>query len=307
MTGRGDGCEIPATERRRKIETMRKMQWMVIMMLTGHVSFAQRNTTVDSIVAAEKAFAATSKQRNTREAFLTFLADSGLIFQDGPVNGKSFWEKASPNESLLSWYPAYAFASSSANIGYSTGPWEYRIQPSDSAAAGHGYFVSIWKKEEKGWRVALDIGISFPSPLAKEANHFENSTYRSKAVNGPGTRNDLLLKRENDFIASLSKEGYAAYKKSMLDDSRLYRPGSAPFFTAAGRDRLFSEKDKKYSFEPLAEEVSETGDMGYVYGKVLIQITKDGSAHDIHGNYLRIWKRKGPEWKIALDLVNVAR
>ena len=39
-----------------------------------------------AIVEAERAFARAAATKGTRDAFLEFLADDGIIFQPGPVN-----------------------------------------------------------------------------------------------------------------------------------------------------------------------------------------------------------------------------
>jgi ketosteroid isomerase-like protein len=54
--------------------------------------------------------------------------------------------------------------------------------------------------------------------------------------------------------------------------------------------------------------VASSGDPGYVYGKSVVAITKDGNTKTVNRNYLRIWKKEdGNSWKIVLDLVNIAR
>jgi ketosteroid isomerase-like protein len=93
----------------------------------------------------------------------------------------------------------------------------------------------------------------------------------------------------------------------MTDHTRFYRPGSFPFIDDESRKKLFSETDKKFNYEMIDGAVSSTGDFGYVYGKAIIEAINDGSARKQTGNYLRIWKKEKGEWKIVLDLVNLAR
>ena len=58
------------------------------------ISFAQPDAKLQSLVNAEKSFAQTSKDKSTKEAFSTYMSDSGFIFQAGPVLGKKFWREA---------------------------------------------------------------------------------------------------------------------------------------------------------------------------------------------------------------------
>ena len=43
------------------------------------------------MVEAEKKFYQTGQEKGTRAAFLAFLADDGIVFRPGPVNGKESW------------------------------------------------------------------------------------------------------------------------------------------------------------------------------------------------------------------------
>ena len=48
-------------------------------------------------------------------------------------------------------------------------------------------------------------------------------------------------------------------------------------------------------------DVSESGDLGFTYGKVKIE-SKDGNMEK--ACYLRVWKREsGMNWKIVLDVI----
>ena len=116
------------------------------------------------------------------------------------------------------------------------------------------------------------------------------------------------MNAEEQFIVAQNEKGWAAYPAFITTDCRIYRPGSTPFADNEKREQLFSDKDKTFSFEKTDAAVSSSGDLGYVYGKAKIGITKDGNSRTLNGNYLRIWKKQdGVDWKIVLDLVNIAR
>src|SRR5260370_31801 len=67
-----------------------------------------RTTNRRALVQAEHDFAKAAATKGTRAAFLEFLADDGIIFQPGPVNGKKFWTGRPAGKGLLSWEPAFA-------------------------------------------------------------------------------------------------------------------------------------------------------------------------------------------------------
>src|SRR5690348_590164 len=80
--------------------------------LASSIVFAQngdpRQANRLAIIEAERAFARAAATNGTREAFLEFLADDGIIFQPGPVNGKQFWQARASRKGLLSWQPIFA-------------------------------------------------------------------------------------------------------------------------------------------------------------------------------------------------------
>ncbi len=136
---------------------------VLIFLLLPFFSFCQPSKQLQSLIDAEKSFAQTSKAKSTKEAFVSFFSDSGLIFRPGPVLAKKFWQDAKEGSDLLTWEPVFADISFAGDMGYTTGPWEFRSNRGDSVAAATGYFVSVWKREKDQWKVALDMGVSFPA------------------------------------------------------------------------------------------------------------------------------------------------
>ena len=57
---------------------------------------SERQMSRRALVAMERAFAKAAAIKGTRDAFIEFLADDGIIFQPGPVNGKKFWSERPP-------------------------------------------------------------------------------------------------------------------------------------------------------------------------------------------------------------------
>src|SRR5436305_565275 len=81
-----------------------------------------RQAALDSLVAAEKAFAKDAAEKGPHDSFLDFLADDGVMFTPDPVNGKE-WLRGHPAQpGLLSWFPVYSEVSLAGDLGYNTGP-----------------------------------------------------------------------------------------------------------------------------------------------------------------------------------------
>src|SRR5512134_2869671 len=103
-----------------------------------------------SLVAAEWAFADSSPQLGTRGAFLAHLADDAILFRPRPVRGKE-WLTAQPaRPGLLTWYPMLAAISRAGDLGYTSGPWEFRPNGPADAPVAYGFFTSLWRIQANG-------------------------------------------------------------------------------------------------------------------------------------------------------------
>ena len=123
-------------------------------------------TPLQSMVAAEKAFASLSAEKGVRAAFLANLAEDGVVFRPLPVNGLDSYRSRPASSARLAWEPTYGEISATGDFGVTTGPWEY-TPPSDQphAETSYGTFLSVWHRDPgKPWKVALDVGVSHMKP-----------------------------------------------------------------------------------------------------------------------------------------------
>lgn len=263
-----------------------------------------------SLVEAERAFAAASITQGTRSAFIANLADDAVTFNPGPVNGKKWWTEQQVRPGVLTWQPIYAFVSSAGDLGYTTGPWEFRAKSLDDKPVAFGHFVSIWKRQADGvWKVALDIGIRNPQPqtpapeLQVARDHPTNIKAKQK-VDVESVR-AALIKTENDLSKALmAKNTVDSYLAYLADDVRLYRTNSFPFIgKSATRDAL-AAKPAQLTWQPAKTDVAISGDLGYTYGTYELKTVGEGKASE-SGNYMRIWRKQANgKWRIVLDLLN---
>src|SRR5437016_5518234 len=83
-----------------------------------------------SMVETERAFSRTSEEKGIRESFAEFIADDGILFRPTAVLGKKWMQEhplpASTTRSLLSWQPIFAAVSRAGDLGYTTGPWQFK-------------------------------------------------------------------------------------------------------------------------------------------------------------------------------------
>src|SRR6185295_192575 len=98
------------------------MKYIVLVVICLVVSMtAQAQSALHEMVKTEQAFSKMAEEKPTRDAFLAFIADDGLLFRPGAVNGKKWMlEHPAPQTSdkrpLLAWQPAYAVMAASGDM-----------------------------------------------------------------------------------------------------------------------------------------------------------------------------------------------
>jgi ketosteroid isomerase-like protein len=266
-----------------------------------------------SIVEAERGFARMSVEQGMRAAFIENLSDDGVLFRPGPVNGKKWWSERAVRPGVLSWRPVFADVARSGEMGYTTGPWEFREKSLEDKPVAFGQFVTVWKRQADGvWKVAIDLGTSNPAPPAAETAATEVKFPASSKVDkklklktdGEAER-AALVKVEDDFAKRVAaKKTVDAFLSFLAGDVRLFRTDAFP---ATGRETaraLLLQKPGVLSWHPTKADVSRSGDLGYTYGAYEFH-ADDVKASVESGNYLRIWKRQANgKWMVVLDILN---
>src|SRR5258706_3323195 len=101
------------------------------------------------LVDAEHAFAKLAADKGVKDAFLANLANEGVLFRPRPVDGKKWLNGNPAAPGVLSWEPAVAEIAASQDLGYTSGPWEFREKAGDKPR-GTGQYLTIWKKQADG-------------------------------------------------------------------------------------------------------------------------------------------------------------
>lgn len=300
------------------MKPMRKMSLFAFALLLPAFAFsagtaapeADLQASFESLIAAERAFSKASVEKGPREAFLAFLADDGLLFEPGPVNGKKQWEpRPAQAPGVLIWRPIHSDIAASGDLGYNTGPYELR--PNDpSRPKGYGHFMSIWKKQADGtWKVAVDMGNRHPAPSGSEPTVDGPDVPIRLAGVKPATGKAgapeiaVLVEEDRTFGKEVASSGTeAAYLARLAAEPRLYRDGSYPAVgMAAARKALAGAAP--LSTEPLGGDISKAGDFGYTYGEYQVQ-ADPGAGKPEAGHYTRIWRKQGKDWKLLLEVLN---
>jgi ketosteroid isomerase-like protein len=284
-----------------------RLMLMFLILSAAHLMFPQqqseRTMNRQALVQMEKAFAKVAATKGTRDAFLEFLADDGIVFQPGPVNGKKYWSERQPAKGLLSWQPAFADVSRAGDLGYTTGAWEYRPNGPQDQPVAFGQYFTIWKKQSDGaWKAALDRGVStekpYPARVVLFPMHDESSTSETNFDVARGKAS--LLKLEDEFSAlSIRKGTSSAFDSYLADGARILRPNTAPAIDKNNAMVLISGSVGTLTLQPVMADVSASEDMGYTYGA--FELKNPGITLE-HGSYVRVWKKHGRDWRVVMDV-----
>ena len=257
-----------------------------------------------SLVEAERDFSKTSEKKGIREAFLTYLADNAILFRPKAVSGRQYMTDQPEDRGKLTWTPIFAEISAAGDLGYTTGPYEYR--PAGSDGVGHGHYVSVWKKQPNGkWRVVIDLGIVHDPPqgLSTEVGTPAQAGTASGKTEGEALR-AALLGADTAFSEVSADRGVSvAYDAYAADDIRSYRMREFPQVGKPAVLAFLSGLAGRLTWKPSGGEVAKSGDLGVTYG---VTESLPGEVQGISpspGSYVHIWRRQGEVWKVVLDVV----
>ncbi len=269
-------------------------------------------TPLEAMVATERAFSKVSKERGTTPSFLAFIADHGILFRPKAVKGKQWLTEnpppASDKRPWLNWEPSFAFMARAGDMGYTFGPWDYRRDINDAQAVAFGHFLTVWQKQSDGtWKFAVDLGISHakpgdPTPPALISRNSVEPPPRRR-VNTSTERAELIAKERAMSAAGAKHAAQVAFfVNNSTSDVRIFREGKLPFVGNLAAMEVLNPNANAWSWDVEFADVSKSGDLGYTYGTYRLAALGIKPAET--GNYLRIWRKEGRMWKVAVDLAN---
>jgi ketosteroid isomerase-like protein len=264
------------------------------------------------VVETEHAFAQYSIDHGMKEAFLRFAAPDGVIVRRAPVNAIEAWKQTNPAPTgLLTWWPVYADVSRAGDLGWTTGPWEFRDKPTDEKPSGTGHFFTVWRKQPDGsWKFVLDLGISHPAPATAETLLQYPPSLRKKKgtssarVDSDGARKSLL-DAERSLSDASSSSGIRTALLARADETlRLYRQNSFPVVGGEAVRKTLKVMTEFIVWKPLKADVAASGELGYAYGAYETRSKLSDEKPVEQGNYARVWKRQGGAWRVVFQVVN---
>jgi ketosteroid isomerase-like protein len=267
----------------------------VLLLVTPLAASSQNREKLDlvrSLLETERAFAFAAAAHGTRDAFLSFIADDGILFRPGPVNGKEWLLKSRPAAGVLRWEPVRAGVSAAGDLGYTTGPWDYRAKAADEPAA-FGQFVTVWNKQAGGeWKFVIDHGVSHPKP--------ERSRPTLRLSSGDSSFSGEQAQVKSALDKTESGLSWPAYPEALAEDVLFLRTKAFPVEGKAAVAAFVAANPGVLSCSPIGSAISRSGDLGYSWGSS--EFRPQGGDPEA-GNYLRIWRNTKSGWKLIVDVI----
>jgi ketosteroid isomerase-like protein len=265
------------------------------------------------LVKAEREFCKKAAESSIRDAFYENMASDGVIFRPGPVKAKEFYQGRPSNPGpVLTWWPTYAEIAGSGDLGWTTGPWEYR-SAKDKPAEAFGHFATVWQKQTNGkWRVLIDEGHSCAQPppdslsWARGRGRLDETTQMPKLAVFSRSHEDLRAVDDGYSQALTAKGIQAALTEFADEDVLLYREDKPAVVgvAAAGRDLAHEWDAGATAWDLRVGAIATSLDLAFSYGTV--DVPAHGKEKAGSRKVFRIWRRgaDGP-WKLCFDATNV--
>src|ERR1044072_860790 len=260
----------------------------------------------------ERAFSRLSEGKGVRESFTEFIADDGILFRPGPVTGKKWMQEhplpPSDKHPVLTWQPVFAGISRAGDMGYTTGPWQFKSDSKDAKPAAFGDFMTVWKKQADGrWKFAIDLGVGHPEPKIAMAAWRPPSMPKStryRRVDVTSAR-ESLLRTEREFSKASSEQGaVGAFRLYAASDVRVFRNDKMPFVGRKTAVTAMAPLSREWTWTPTFADVSISGDLGYSYGTYEVREKTGNGLLLENGNYLRVWQKINGTWAVVIDVAD---
>jgi hypothetical protein len=250
-----------------------------------------------SLVAAERAFAADSLRIGMREAFLAHLHPQSVLFNPGPVNGLELYTARASGPGQLAWAPGVVDVAGSADFGYSTGPHQFR-RTATGEIVRQGYFCSVWVRSgDMPWKVLIDLGTSQPTPVSLDVVA-RDPTPQPATSAGAGAATSLAA-TEGKFAKAVVMDPVETYRALLAGHARVYRDGAVPAEGALPALDLIARRARLTRVTPEKTDVAASGDLGYAYGRMELADARP-DAPPVY--YVRVWRHDRQGWRIVLDV-----
>jgi len=264
-----------------------------------------RQANLESLAAAERAFAAETVKVGFRDGFIKYFADDGIGFGPHPQRTREELMKlppaSGPRRLMFNWAPMFGDVSDAGDLGYTTGPVLYTDLTDSSKPPRHGMYFSVWQKQSDGtWKVAIDMGVDAPNAVAPIDTKFTpvNPIGQRRPTPLKGTALDDYRMLDRNLASVVARTSPKAGYKEYLDKQfRIHRDGAMPATDAASLTGMLHQA----RFEIIDGKIASSGDLAFTYGKYSTVNMPNAEA----GYYVHVWRRDADsKWKLVVDVQN---
>jgi len=251
-----------------------------------------------SIVELEARFAAASRQRGARAAFLEFLGEDSIVLQPGPTWGRAAWTVAEELSGTLDWLPDRAQISAAGDLGFASGHWV--LTPRDPEGRRvEGRYVTVWRLTGEGWRVLFDGGFGRKPAGAWEARSKDPvlRPYGCETGKGVPPGELQLLDLAISGISDGETHQQRIVPRMSVATTLFHAPAVEGASDAAARAATLAALPATLQYWPMGGDIASSGDLGYTYG---LSAPAPGASAD--ASYVHVWCRRGDGWWLALQL-----
>lgn len=280
------------------------------LLLGSSLVLATDPADVESLIEADRQFAADVAEHGVREGFLRHLIEESVVFRPLPVSARTWFEGQDEPPFTLKWQPRWIEVAASGDFGYTVGTWtslapipaqtegdgELELTEDNDEASyavlGRGYYTTVWIKGSEGrWHPLADHGIGGLSSLPMEELALRGPAEEPSPISGSfllNTRYQALMRNALRLPAAQAAD--AVERAWLANDLMILRSGQEP---VEGHEAVRAVAAGELGLaEPALMVMAASGDLGMSLG-----------GDPDTGAYLRVWRHHEVHgWVLAIDV-----
>jgi ketosteroid isomerase-like protein len=270
---------------------------------------------LESMVEAERAFAARALVVGWKDAFLEFFSDLAIGYDGesiGPAKEQIRANPDPPKDHQLLWEPRYGDVARSGELGFLTGPSRNILPSRNKGQPRHGVYASVWKRERDGtFRVVMDFGVNTPRAATFPAG-FTRAPSANRFTGELSDRTPPLATADSVLNSDLRSSQVRAFTGRLAPGVRFHRQQTMPLVGEAAVLRFLATQPRYDQVDSRFAESAQAGDLGYTFGGWSRRLPTprgragaDARQRFETGIYMRVWVRdRTGQWKVVLDVLN---